>query len=87
MIGHSYADLVSWIPILGGLNIDYLDIDEPLSTYGWTIPQLQYFVSSALALKPKLNFIINDCRICGNNPIDPIAQLYSLIVNCFRVRG
>jgi hypothetical protein len=74
MIGNSYAKSVTWIPILVGLNIDYLDIDEPLSK-GWTISQLQSFISSVLALKPKLKFIVNECSICTNNPI---SQLYAL---------
>lgn len=75
MIGSSYAKSTTWIPILVGLNIDYIDIDEPLSTYAWTISQLQSFISSVLASKPKLNFIVNECYQCADNPI---SQLYAL---------
>jgi len=75
MIGSTYAKASTWVSILVGLNIDYIDIDEPFSTYGWTASQLQSFMSSILASKPKLNFIVNECYQCASNPI---SQLYAL---------
>jgi hypothetical protein len=75
MIGSTYEKSTSWISILVGLNIDYIDIDEPLSSYGWTTSQLQSFMSSVLASKPNLKFIVNECYQCANNPI---SQLYAL---------
>jgi hypothetical protein len=71
MIGNSYANSVSWIPILVGLNIDYLDIDEPIGTYNWTITQLQSYMASVVALKHAITFVVNEF---GGD----IQQLYAL---------
>ena len=78
----SYPTVLSWIPILQHFNIDYVDIDEPLSTGNWTISQLQSFISAAsIAVGKSVNFIVNEYQYANSNPI---PELYALgIPNLF----
>ena len=77
----SYPTALSWIPIIQDFNIDYVDIDEPLSTGNWTISQLQSFISAAsIAFGKPVNFIVNEYRYYS----DPFPELYALkIPNLF----
>jgi hypothetical protein len=77
----SYPTVLSYIPTLRNFNIDYVDLDEPLSTGNWTISQLQSFISAAsIAFGKSVNFIVNEYRYDS----DPFPALYALeIPNLF----